>query len=246
MSDNILEQELKKAGSPELRPTRIGREDEGFREGMILVTTLIIMMVITIIGAGVLFTSRVELTTTNTYRQNFSAFNYADAFAHLGIRAADAIASGTKEDVMDHLKYKLSDLFDIEVTDKIDDLNADESSSRFSVKNRYLNLGNNSSTLQPDLIIKDKVSRKVIGAIMISHDLVKAASGGFQVGSSMAIADKANTGVGNVSLQYYVITASGRDPNATGVETFFSKDDELGFSGPQSFITVLYSVVKGG
>jgi type II secretory pathway pseudopilin PulG len=221
------------------------RNSDGTRRGMILVTTLVFMLIVTIIGAGVLFTSQVELTTTSTYRQNMTAFNYADALAQLAVRAADVIASGTIDDVREHLQYHAaqSNLV-IAVNDKLAELNTETGSDRLSIKNRYLTLGRVGAN--PDILVKDK-SGNIIGTIMISHDFFKSSDGSNkQVGSTSGIADKGNTGVGSVSLQYYVITVSGKDPSSQGSNSFFNEDDEMGLSGSQSFITVLYSVVRTG
>ena len=68
---------------------------------------------------------------------------------------------------------------------------------------------------------------------------------GAGVGSSGGIADKGSTGIGGMSLQYYVITVSGKDPAVAGADSYFLEDDDpVASSGPQTFITVLYSVVK--
>jgi hypothetical protein len=209
---------------------------------MILVTTLIIMLIITIMGAGLLFTSQVELTTTSTYRQNLKAYNNADALARLAIMATDVIVSGTADSVSDHLSFGDSD-FVIELNDTaLNNLNADVSLERFSVKSRYLRLGSVDSP--PDMIVRDK-SGKLVGTIMISHDLDRSASGsspsgGATVGGSAGIADMGSSG-GTTSKQNYIITVSGRDP-VYQAQSFFD-DDELNVSGPQTFITILYTVV---
>jgi Tfp pilus assembly protein PilX len=209
------------------------------REGIILVTTLIIMLIITIMGAGLLFTSQVELTTTSTYRQNMIAYNNADALARLAIQAADVIVYGTAEDVIDHLTYGSNSDYIIELNeDALNTLNADASSARLSIKERYLRLG--SMDASPDIVVKDKAG-KVIGSIMISHDLDRSLGASTPApGVSASIADMA--GSSGVSLQNYVITVSGRDP-LYQAQSFFD-NDEMNLSGPQTFITILYSVVN--
>ncbi|MDR1656849.1 MAG: hypothetical protein LBT47_04730 [Deltaproteobacteria bacterium] len=216
------------------------------KSGMILVTTLVIMLLIAILGAGMLFSTRAELATTTNYRQTMKAFNHADAIVQLAIRATDVMASGSLEDVKDHLTYNsaLSD-YKIEVTDNLGTLNSDSGVNRVSTRNRYLGVGRISSTT-PDIIVRDKNDR-LVGTVMISHDFsadVESYSGG-GVGNSGGIADKGNTGIGGMGLQYYVITVSGKEPVPYGAQSFFVDDeDELELSGPQTFITVLYSVVK--
>jgi hypothetical protein len=210
---------------------------------MILVTTLIIMLIVTIMGAGLLFTSQVELTTTSTYRQNLKAYNYADTLARLAIRAADVIVSGTADDVSDHLSFGNSD-FVIEINESaLNSLNSDVSLERLSVKQRYLRLGSIDSP--PDLIVRNK-SGKLVGTIMISHDLSRTSTGtgnsaSSTVGGSVGISDTGSSG-GTLRLQNYIITVSGRDP-VYQAQSFFD-DDEISISGPQTFITILYSVVS--
>jgi hypothetical protein len=215
-------------------------------DGMILMTTLVVMLLVTILGVGMLFATRTELSTTTNYRQSMKAFNHADAVVQLAIRATDVLAYGTIEDVRDHLAYNaaLSD-YKIEVSDSLETLSSDLSSDRLSTRRRYLRLGNMGAS-EPDIIVRDKQDR-VVGTIMISHDFnndsTPFAGGG--VGSSGGISDKGNTGVGGVGLQYYVITVSGKDPAAPGGQSFFLDDAEaLELTGPQSFITVLYAVVR--
>jgi hypothetical protein len=204
------------------------------------VTTLIIMLIITIMGAGLLFTSQVELTTTSTYRQNLIASNNADALARLAIMVADVIVYGTSDDVLDHLTYGANSDFVIELNSTaLNTLNADLSPDRVSVKGRYLRLGSGSA--EPDVVVKDKAGR-VVGTIMISHDMDRGSSGGFgSTGTSAGISDSASSGSGAISQQNYVITVSGRDP-LYQAQSFFD-DDEMRLSGPQTFITILYSVV---
>jgi type II secretory pathway pseudopilin PulG len=213
------------------------------REGMILLATLIIMLIITIMGAGLLFTSQVEYTTTSTYRQNLIAYNNADALARLAIRVADVIVYGTAEDVRDHLTFSDDSDFVLELNeDSLNTLNADLSSGRLSVKDRYLRLGSGNET--PDVTVKDKNGR-VIGTIMISHDMNRSTSSGSATatpGASAGISDHASSGSGIVTMQNYVITVSGKDP-VYQAKSFFD-DDENMVSGPQTFITILYSVVK--
>ena len=216
-------------------------------EGMILITTLVVMLLITILGIGMLFATRTELTTTTNYRQSIKAFNNADAVAQLAIRAVDVIANGTIEDVRDQLAYNsVNSDYKIEVTNSFENLISDMSANRMSTKRRYLGVGPAASTT-PDLIIRDKQNR-VVGTVFISHDFANDSTpfAGGGVGSSGQVADKGNTGVGGVSLQYYVITVSGKDPAAPGGSAFFLDDETapLVLSGPQNFITVLYSVVK--
>jgi hypothetical protein len=209
---------------------------------MILVTTLIIMLIVTIMGAGLLFTSQVELTTTSTYRQNLVAYNNADALARLAIRVADVIVYGTAEDVKEHLEYNTNSEFIIELNDDaLNTLNADNSSSRLSVKDRYLRLGSGSAGA--DVVVKDKQGR-VLGTIMISHDMDRGSSGvSGGGGGSLGISDSASSGTSSsISYQNYVITVSGRDPVYQA--TSFFDDDENRLSGPQTFITILYSVVS--
>ncbi|MDR3134555.1 MAG: hypothetical protein LBU69_00495 [Deltaproteobacteria bacterium] len=217
--------------------------ENGFKEGMILLATLIIMLIITIMGAGLLFTSQVELTTTSTYRQNLVAHNNADALARLAIRVADVIVYGTADDVKDELDYSASDNFFLEVdNDSLNTLNADASVSRLSVKERYLRVGSSS---KPDVTVYQKIGNTkgpVIGTISLSHDLntAGAAGGGDStIGGSAGSSDKGSSGANIVSLQNYVITVSGRDP-VYKAQSFFDDD---AVSGPQTFITILYSVV---
>ncbi|MDR2455327.1 MAG: hypothetical protein LBE49_01865, partial [Deltaproteobacteria bacterium] len=198
------------------------RKLRGHPDGMILMTTLVVMLLITILGLGMLFATRSELSTTTNYRQSIKAFNNADAVVQLAIRAVDVIANGTVEDVRDHLAYNSANSdYKIEVTSSLENLIADMSPDRLSTKRRYLGVGSAAHTT-PDLIIRDKQNR-VVGTVVISHDFtngsVPFAGGG--VGSSGQIADKGNTGVGGVSLQYYVITVSGKDPTAPGTSNFF-------------------------
>jgi Tfp pilus assembly protein PilX len=214
-------------------------------DGMILMATLVVMLLVTILGIGMLFASRSELNTSNSYRQTLKAFNHADAVVQLAIRATDVMVYGTVEDVRDHLDFNSAHSdYKVEVTNNLDTLNSDLSSNRISTKSRYLGVGRLTSTT-PDIIVRDNRDR-VVGTVMISHDFANdsAPFGGAAVGSSGGIADKGSTGIGGMSLQYYVITVSGKDP-ATGGESYFLEDDDvMAFSGPQTFITVLYSVVK--
>jgi type II secretory pathway pseudopilin PulG len=218
---------------------------KGQRQGMILVATLVIMLIITIMGAGLLFTSTVEVTTASTYRQNMTAYNYADALATLGITAIQVVAHATAEELRDHLAYASSKLgLTITVSDSLDELNGDKSLKRTSIKERYLGLGAKPESGVPDITVKDK-NGKVVGTVMISHDFggSSVASGsGFTVGSSSGMADKGSTGSGIVTKQNYVITVSGKDP-VYAAQSFFD-DDAVSLTGPQTFITVLYEIFK--
>ncbi|MDR1487434.1 MAG: hypothetical protein LBT62_05520 [Deltaproteobacteria bacterium] len=216
--------------------------------GMILITTLVVMLLLTIMGAGVLWSSRAELTTTTNYKQNMKAFNHADAVVEIGIKAVDALVSrGDLDDVKDHLSYNSSSSgYKISVSDNLRDLITDKSSSRISMKERYLNVGA-VTTDAPDIVVRD-AGGNLVGTVMISNDLMQFSEiSSFSVGNSQGIIDKGSTGGGALSKQYYVITVSGRDPAVKGSQSFFSlEDDEMALSGPQTFITVLYSVVTGG
>ncbi|MDR2442632.1 MAG: hypothetical protein LBE31_03825 [Deltaproteobacteria bacterium] len=217
-----------------------------YKEGMILVTTLVVMLMVALLGAGMLFSTRAELTTTTNYRQSVKAFNNADAVVQLAIRAVDVIAYGTVEDVRDHLTYNtsMSD-YRIEVSDRLANLNSETGGNRHSAKDRYLGVGLATSG-KPDIIVRDKDGR-LVGTVMISHDFAGSSSpfSGAGVGSSGGIADQGSTGVGGLGLQYYVITVSGKDPTAPGGQSFFlDSGEKLETSGPQTFITVLYSVVR--
>lgn len=219
----------------------------GHPQGMILVTTLVIMLLVTIVGVGMLFATRSELSTTTNYRQSMKAFNHADALVELAKQAAEALASGTLEDVRDNLAYNagLSD-YKIEVSDTLATASYDLGPDRASTRSRYLRLGSMAPGSSPDIVVRDK-SGQVVGTIMISRDFTSDSSpfAGGMVGSSGGIADKGNTGVGGVSLQYYVITVSGKDPAAPGGPSFFLGDGEkLEMTGPQSFITVLFSASR--
>ena len=228
-----------------IKKTRLGPQ-RPHSDGMILITTLVVMLLITILGVGMLFSTRSELTTTTNYRQSIKAFNNADAVVQLAIRAVDVIANGTVEDVRDHLAFNSANSdYKIEVTANLESLISDMSADRISTKRRYLGVGKAASSV-PDIIIRDKQDR-IVGTVAISHDFSNDSSpfAGGGVGSSGSVADKGNTGVGGVSLQYYVITVSGKDPAAPGAPSYFLESgDPLELSGPQSFITVLYSVVK--
>ncbi|MDR1111539.1 MAG: pilus assembly PilX N-terminal domain-containing protein [Deltaproteobacteria bacterium] len=217
----------------------------GQRGGMILITTLVIMLVITIMGAGLLFTSTVEVTTASTYRQNMVAYNYADALATLGITAIQVVAHTTADELRDHLNYSASKLgLKITVNDSLDSLNADKSLKRTSIKERYLGLGSKPDSNAPDIVVRDK-NDKIVGTIMISHDFggsAVAGGTGFTVGSSSGIGDKGSTGSGIVTKQNYVITVSGKDPVYTA-QSFFD-DDSTALTGPQTFITILYEIFK--
>ncbi|MDR1296134.1 MAG: pilus assembly PilX N-terminal domain-containing protein [Deltaproteobacteria bacterium] len=219
---------------------------EGSRRGMILVTTLVLMLMVTVIGATVLFSSRSEVATTGAYRRNMSAFNYADALALLGTRVVDVLSSGTVDDVRDHLESNISSSgLKVALRPSLNNFNTDASSERLSIKKRYEGLGQGEEGA--DLVVTDKNDR-VIGFIKISHDFMRGSTGSNrQVGASGGIADKGNTGIGTVNLQYYVITVTARDPADVGSPNFFNNADEnFSLSGSQSFITVLYSVVKPG
>jgi hypothetical protein len=226
---------------------RTGQAHGGSRhpDGMILMATLVIMLLITILGIGMLFASRSELNTSNSYRQTLKAFNHADAVVQLAIRATDVMVYGTVDDVRDHLDYNSVDSdYKVEVTSNLDTLNSDMTSNRISSRSRYLGVGRLTSTT-PDIIVRDK-NDQVVGTVMISHDFANDSTpfAGASVGSSGGIADKGSTGIGGMALQYYVITVSGKDPTIGGDSFFLEDDDQLAISGPQTFITVLYSVVK--
>jgi hypothetical protein len=196
--------------------------------------------------AGVLYLSRTELSTTAKYKQTMKAFNNVETAVQLATMAVDSLVfSGSIDDVKDHLNFNSSGSgFEIEVTDSLKTLITDNSSDRVSIKNRYLRVGK-AANPSPDIIIRDSEGR-FVGSVMISNDLSKAADNAkYIVGGSMGIADHGSSGSGSFSKQYYVITVSGKDPVAPGTESFYEVNgDEMPLSGPQTFLTVLYSVVK--
>jgi hypothetical protein len=214
---------------------------------MILITTLVVMLLITILGVGMLFATRTELTTTTNYRQSAKAFNQADALVQLAILATDVLAKQTLDAVRDRLEFSAAQSdYKIEVSDSLATFAADKTPERISIKRRYLRLGNLSTA--PDIVVRDKQDR-VVGTIMISHDFAFDTAPFHGVpGSSEGVADKGSMGVGTVGVQYFVITVSGKDPAAPdGGSSFFLEDDEAsGVTGPQTFITIIYKVVRNG
>jgi Tfp pilus assembly protein PilX len=209
---------------------------------MILVTTLVIMLLVVILGAGVLFATRVELGSSSNYHQSKKAFHHADAVMQLALRSAAVLTNGTMEDVRDHLDYNSSHTgYKIEVNDDLAYLLTDVSKKRVSLKERYLAVGR---TDNPDIVVKDTQNR-VVGTVMISRDLAHDSASGAPsgVGSAEGVNINGSNTVGSLGTRYFVITVSGKDPEGGGGQNFFNvSDDEAKSSGPQTFITVLYAV----
>ncbi|MDR1872504.1 MAG: SpoIIIAH-like family protein [Deltaproteobacteria bacterium] len=210
------------------------------RPGMILVTTLVLVLILTVAGGVLLYKNRSELATTTNYRNHQKALTNADTVLKLAMKALDIMVanpsiSSVKESFShddNGYKYTFSDNF-AEIV-----LNDDQ--SRSSVKSRYLGAGSTTGGNEPDIIISNS-SDQIIGMAKIGRDFKDRTidyGGSQKAGESIGM-----TGMGSGSSSvssFYVITVVGRDPDSTAGD-IFSHGAEIS-AGPQAFLTALYCV----
>jgi hypothetical protein len=215
---------------------------KGARQGMILVTTLVLVLILTVAGGVLLYKNRSELATTTNFRNHQKALSNADMVMKVTMKALDImIANPSIDSVKESFahsgdyryKFQFSDDF-ARLVENVGD------TDRSSIKSRYLGAGGTTGGNEPDIIVSDNHGR-ILGLSRISFDFIDrtiAYGGKAMAGGSIGLS---GMGSGSDSLtSFYVITVVGRDPDVGDGDIY---SDDAGFSaGPQAFLTALYCV----
>ncbi|MDR2140408.1 MAG: hypothetical protein LBR11_01200 [Deltaproteobacteria bacterium] len=226
-----------------MRANKQPQPPEKSRSGMILLTTLVLVLILTVAGGVLLFKNRSELATTTNYRNHQKALANADTVMKVTMKALDVMVATSNYNEVERFfehsgttykyKFTFSDNFKnfpSNVADK----------KRTSIKSRYLGAGGVSGGNQPDLVVSD-LNDRVIGLARISFDFIDrtiAYGGKATPGGSM---EMKGMGSGSDTLSsFYVITVVGRDPETVEGDIF--TDDPTVSAGPQAFLTALYCV----
>ncbi|MDR1607508.1 MAG: hypothetical protein LBT38_03765 [Deltaproteobacteria bacterium] len=212
------------------------------RQGMILVTTLILVMILTVAGGTLLFKSRSELSTTTNFRNHQKALANADTVMKVAMKAMDVMASNSSIEAVKSFfehsgQYKYKFKFSPQFAKIFEGV---RQTDRISVKARYLGAGSSTGGNEPDIVITDLQDR-IVGLARISFDFIDRTveyGGKLKSGDSIGLSGM-GTGADSIT-SFYVITVVGRDPDSKGGDIF--AEDALESAGPQAFLTALYCV----
>ncbi|MDR1396047.1 MAG: hypothetical protein LBK52_07760 [Deltaproteobacteria bacterium] len=214
---------------------------QSVQEGMILLTALVLVLIMTIAGGVLLYKNRSELATTTNYRNHQKALANADMVMKVTMKALDVfISTANISEVREAFKYNSAEFgytldFSSSFNELIENMGQEK---RMSIKSRYLGAGSTGGGNTPDVIVRDNQNR-IIGMARISFDFIDRTveyGGQNQAGLSMQYSGIPE-GVNSVT-SYFIITVIGRDPEA-GDGDLYAADAAVS-AGPQAFLTALY------
>jgi hypothetical protein len=214
-------------------------------EGMILLTALVLVMILTMVGGFLLHKNRSELSTTTNYRNHQKALANADMVMKITMKALESMINNPNiELVKQYFSYKAADFnYKLDFTSSFVNLiqNVD-SYERYSVKSRYLGAGSNSGGNEPDIIVRDN-SNRIIGMARISFDFIdRTIEYGGQNSAGMSIGYSGIPEASESFTSSFIITVVGRDPDA-GEGDLYAADASVS-AGPQAFLTTLFCIGK--
>ncbi|MDR1086561.1 MAG: hypothetical protein LBP22_17310 [Deltaproteobacteria bacterium] len=221
-------------------PNNNSRNFKSAPQGMILVMTLILVLLMTVTGGVLLYKNRSELATTTNYRNHQKALSNADMVMKVATRALDIMITQTSiAKVRDFFAYTSGYKYKFSFDDNFVELLSKDNEDRKSVKSRYLGAGSTTGTNKPDIIVRDENGR-IVGLARVSFDFVDHT---VEYGSKMSGESMEDAGKGasqDTVNSYYVITVVGRDPDVGGGDLYAA--DAATSAGPQAFLTALYCV----
>ncbi|UQZ88232.1 hypothetical protein C4J81_02995 [Deltaproteobacteria bacterium Smac51] len=231
-------------------------------QGMILMVTLIVMLIMGVMGAAIITNTQTELQISGNTNLGREAFTRADAGMNVATSLVDIlVASRGAGSVCDILSNDtISNTFYLDTTcpqllaiqDRLD------AADPYSIGRRYGLAGSDTSGINDENIIRiggrthtpdGKVERdETVATVVITRDFgagleTDGSSGGYTNGWASGASLTGSTGhggpVGSAVPRVYVLSVNGRHPGANSGNLFGAEVNE-NLSGPHTVITVLY------
>lgn len=212
--------------------------------GSVLVYTIVVLLLMTLMGAALMVNSRTELQISGYTAQGRDAFTKADATARVALLVGRAFLHPVSGDPRHYRSVSASGAgkktFDLTVDDGLQGFNdfqqIDRSFSVQDIANRYLTVTEAQGKDKPHILLTygldDQNNKVVVGTSYISLAFKGTDTGGGSIGER----DYSTPDAGYYIRAFFVISSQGRVPQDSDNKSYFEEK----FPGTHSIITTIY------